>query len=268
MIFQFSAVKEYLRSYIEQLPKQGWGEVQRWANHLGVQASFVSQILSGAKSLNVDQALKLSSVLGLQESELDYFILLVEQERAGNHATKEYFAHKVQALKKESRSLHKRLQKDRALTDEEQSIFYSSWLYSATRMHCSLPGGRSLAELSETLKLSREETGKILAFLCETGLCQKKGNHYVVGFQKTHLEKSSPHIRKHWSNWHVKALGRMDDVQEHELIYSAPFTISEKDFDLFKEEITALLQKLVTRVEKTKPEKVALLNIDFLELKT
>lgn len=265
-IFTFDSAKDYLRHYIDTLPKKGWGQVQSWATHLGVQPSYVSQILSGLKTLNSDQAIQLSQVIGLSGIELDYFILLVEKEKAGHHLTKNYYETKMKSLKSDSKNLAKRLPQDKVLTAEQKSIFYSSWLYSAARMLCSLPGGQTLPSLTQKLDLEKEEAHTIVSFLCDTGLCEKKGTHYFVGARKTHLEKNSPHVRTHWLNWHLKAMQKFDNVQANEMIYSAPFTISEKDFEALHEELVKFIKNLSVRVENTEPEHVALLNIDFLRI--
>ena len=91
MVFEFDNSREFLRTYIDSLPKKGWGEIQRWADHLGLQASYISQVLAGTKTFNMDQGLKLAKHLGLKETELDYLMLVMEKERAASHETKKYF---------------------------------------------------------------------------------------------------------------------------------------------------------------------------------
>ena len=110
-VFTFSSSRDFLRAYIESLPKKGWGEIQRWADHLGVQTSYVSQVLSGMKTFNVEYSVRLAKHIGLSGLELDYFVLLIEKERAGSVEAQDYFDEKLQRLKKDSRNLAERVTK-------------------------------------------------------------------------------------------------------------------------------------------------------------
>lgn len=266
-IFDFEDTKEYLRAYLQALPRQGWGEVQRWADHLGVQGSFVSQVLSGKKTLNVDQGIRLADLLGLQNIEIDYFVTMIEQEKAGHHHAKKYFAEKLKTYKKDAKQLVKRVKQDKILSEEEKSIFYSSWVYSAARLFCSFPKGKTLPEICQRFEWTPLEAAEIMNFLCASGLCHKEGVIYTIGHQKTHLEKKSPHIRQHWINWHLKAIEQFDPTADEQLVYSAPFSISSKDFELIREELVQFIQGLSVKVGKTTPEDIAVLNLNLVKLK-
>lgn len=266
-IFTFSSSREYLRAYIDSLPKKGWGEIQRWSEQLGVQTSYISQVLSGSKNFNTEYALRLGKYIGLVGMELDFFILMIEKERAGTVEAQDYFASKMNAMKKDSRSLSNRVVKDRALTDEEMTIFYSSWMYSAIRLYCSVSGGRTIHQISEYFDVPKEECSQIMTFLVGSGFCTKKGEKYQMGTQKTHVDRKSPHVRRHWMNWHVKGLTRFENLDESELIYSAPFSISRKDFEILREDLAVFIKKFVEKVGNTEPEEVAFLNIDLLKVR-
>jgi uncharacterized protein (TIGR02147 family) len=266
MVFNFNDTPSFLKAYIESLPKKGWGEVQRWATHLDVQSSYVSQALTGKRSLNVDQGIKLAQVIGLKGLELDYFILLIEKEKAGATEAKNYFTFKLGAVKKEATNLAKIVPRDKTLSETEKSVFYSSWIYSAIRLFCSLGEGKSIEEITARFSMRKDEAAEALQFLTRTGLLILSKNLYNPGARKTHLERESPYLARHRMNWHVKALTQLDRVREEELVYSAPFSISQKDFDKLKRELAAFVKSFVERVEKTEVEKMALLNIDLLFL--
>ncbi len=266
-IFTFSSSRDFLRTYVDSLPKKGWGEIQRWAEHLSVQSPYISQVLAGNKHFNIEYAIRLAKHIGLQGLELDYFILLIESERAGSVEAKEYFQRKIQNLKKESRNISNRVTKDKTLSEEEKTIFYSSWMYSAIRMFCSIGSGKTLHQISEHFEISKETCASMLAFLVQSGFVIQKGEKYQMGAQKTHIEKTSPHVKRHWLNWHVHALTHFENVDESEMVYSAPFSISKEDFEHLQEELTAFIKKFVERVQNTEPQEIAFLNIDLLKLK-
>ena len=268
VVFKFDNSREFLRAYIDSLPKKGWGEIQRWAEHLDLQASYISQVLSGSKTFNMDQGFKLAKHLGLKELEVDFLMSLMEKERAGSHETKKYFDEKLKAIKAQSGDLSKRLPKDRVFTEVEKSVFYSSWHYSAIRLFCSLSGkGKKLDEIADRFKLKRSEAVQILDFLCESGLCILKNVLYFMGSQQTYLESTSPHIHRHRQNWRVKTLSQIETTQPDELVFSAPFSIGQKDFETLREELSVFLEGFFKRVKQTTPEEMAILNIDLMKFR-
>jgi len=267
-IFKFDNSREFLRAYIDSLPKKGWGEIQRWAEHLDLQASYISQVLSGSKTFNMDQGLKIAKHLGLIEIEIDFLMMLMEKERAGSHETKKYFDEKLKVIKSQSGDLSRRLPKDRVFSEVEKSVFYSSWHYSAIRLFCSLSGkGKNLEDITKRFNLKRIEALHVLDFLCDSGLCVKKGDSYFVGSQQTHLESSSPHIHRHRQNWRVKTLSQIETTQPEELVFSAPFSVSQADFEILREELSLFLEAFFRKVKQTDPEEMAVLNIDLMKLR-
>ncbi len=266
-IFLCSSSREFLRFYLDSLPRKGWGEIQKWADHLNVQSAYVSQVMSGHKQFNLEHAIRLAKYIGLQGADLDFFILLVEIERAGSLETREYFEKKIQIAKKESKTVFNRVAKDKVLSTEEQSIFYSSWIYSAIRLFCSMGSGKTLHQIAEHFEISKEACAGIVNFLLQSGLLIHKNDKYLLGAQKTHLEKSSPYVKRHWLNWHLQTLKRFDDLDDDEIVYSAPFSISKKDFEQLNEEIIIFVKSFLEKVQTTDPQEVAFLNIDLLRLK-
>ena len=97
-IYIFSDYRAYLRDYIQKLPKKGRGEVGQIARYLRIHSSLISQILSGSKDFSHEQAQDLTSYLGLNTLETDYFILLVQHSKAGTKKLKDYLKNKLGAL--------------------------------------------------------------------------------------------------------------------------------------------------------------------------
>ena len=61
----------------------------------------------------------------------------------------------------------------------------------------------------------------------------------------------------------IKAMEKHNNLLPEELMYTAPFTISNKDFEFLREEVIQLIQKLIATADKTKNERLACLNIDL-----
>lgn len=204
--------------------------------------------------------------LGLSTLEKDYFLELLRRERAGTVKLKKYHQEKIKELRKIALKLSERIDTERKLTEQEASIFYSSWMYSAVRLCCSIGEGQTLDEISEKLQLARSQVLTAIEFLREAGFVKQNGARFEIGSQYTHLGKGSPYLNRHHTNWRVKALQKIDHITDEELMYTAPFSISEKDFGVLREQMVGVIQEFLKTVKASQGETVACLNLDLLKL--
>ena len=266
-IFNFENYRFFLKKYLLSLSKKGRGEINRWAEHLRVNASLISQIMGGSKEFTIEQANALAEYLGLTPIEMDYFIILIQIERAGTHKLKKYFQQKAIEMRTRALEVSERVKKDRVLTDEEKSIFYSSWIYSAVRMFCSVNESQSIESIGDRFQIERERVIETVNFLVEAQLLIKEGIEYKIGPLSTHLERTSSHVLKHHSNWRVKAIQHSDFLTAKELMYTSPISLSREDFQIIREGLVQLIQQVVARVKESPAEDVACLNLDFFWVK-
>jgi len=263
-IFEFKDLKSYLKSYLTGLPKKGRGEVTRLAQHLGVSTTLVSHVLSGTKSFTPEQVQKLISYLGLIGLEADYLNYLIQFERAGTVELKNFWKSKLEKLKEQSLKIANRLKTEKILTDEKRAIFYSSPLYMMLRLYTSVgDDGKTLSELAQRFELPMTKCSEIMNFLVECGLCNEKNGRYTMGAKTLHLEKSSPHLLRFQSDWRMRALSRAEDLSDSELLFTAPVSLSRKDFEYLREETIAFVKRFLETVHASPAEDVACLNIDF-----
>ena len=263
-IFQCNDSKSFLRHYIDHLPKRGRGEVSRMARHLRISTTLVSQVLAGNKHFTPEQTQALTSYLGLSELEAEYFLFLVQSERAGSVALKQFWKTKLQSLREKSLHVANRVKISRTLSDSERALFYSSGLYSAIRLYTSTSeNGKSQEEIGRRFELTRAKTAEMVHFLLESGLCMEKNGKYFVGPQSTHLDASSPHLHRHHSNWRMRAIQQSEDLSSEELMYTAPVSLSKKDFQKLREEMVEFIKHFLDTVHASPAEEVACLNLDF-----
>jgi uncharacterized protein (TIGR02147 family) len=266
-LFEHTDYRAYLREFMASLPKKGHGAVNRMAEHLRVHPSFISQVLTGKRDLNVEQAQDLASFLGLVEIETDYLLLLVQTERAGTVKLKSYFRTKLEKTRTEAQKISHRIRHDRVLSETERAEFYSNWLYSAVRLFTSIEEGKTLEEICVRFAISRAKARTVLEFLTATRLCVEHGGKYRMGTQRTHLPGDSPLVQKHHTNWRLKAIQNSDETSEEELMFTAPLSISRKDFARLREQIMAMIKAASEQVAKTEAEEVACFNVDLFWVK-
>jgi uncharacterized protein (TIGR02147 family) len=264
-IFNFADYRLFLKNYLKEMPKSH-GALKAWAEHLKVHSTLISQVMMGKRDFTEEQALELCDFLGLSTLEKDYFLELLRLERAGTTKLKKYHHEKIRELSAKALKLSERIETERKLTEQESSIFYSSWMYSAVRLCCSIGEGQTIDEISEKLQIPRAQVLIVIEFLRKTDFVKQNGARFEIGSQYTHLGKGSPFLNRHHLNWRVKALQKIDHTTDEELIYTAPFSISEKDFAVLREQLVGVIQQFLKTVKSSEGETVALFTMDLLKL--
>lgn len=262
-IFEFIDYKKFLKSEIKKRPKHGRGEISRLAEFLNVNSTMVSQIITGEKNFTIEQAKKVAEFFILPKLETDYFLILVQIERAGTFDLKNYFREKRDEIKKESLKISKRVSNDKPLSDLERSVFYSSWVYSAVHLFCSVDEGQTLEQIIVRFDLSRLRAQEVLQFLLSSGLVINENGKYKMASKSTHVEKGSPFLIKHHANWRVTALQKSEDLAESELMYTGNISLSKSDFSKIREQLVATIQDVIKTVKASPAEDVANLSIDL-----
>lgn len=267
-LFEKSDYRSYLRSYLKGLPKNGRGELSKIAVHLRTNSTLLSQVLSGTRNFSAEQTLELSRYLGHSPLETDYFSLLVQIEKAGTHALREHLQAKLGELKGEALKLSKRIAHEKALTDQEKAVFYSSWVYSAVHLATSLKdAGVSPEIIAEKLSLGRSKVLEVLQFLVRAGLVLEKQGLYRMGVKSTFVARGSPHLLRHHSSWRVQAIARSEELREEELMYSGQLSLSVADFQRLREMLADFLGKANEIVRDSPAEELAALNIDLFRIR-
>ncbi len=265
-IFNYTNYKTFIREKVQNSPKKGRGQYRQLALHLHLNSTVVSQIFKGSRHLNPEQALQLCEHYGFSELETKYFVNMVNKERAGTEKLKAFYQREEKKMAQESKNIKSRIIEHKEISDEHKAIFYSNWYYSGLRLLTSIPQYQSVEEMSQHLQLPLALVQKVVNFLLETGLCVEINGKLSIGPQHTHLDAQSPLINNHRRNWRLKAVEQMTKSSDTNLFYSAPVTLSQKDFVHIQEEMVALIAKVIKRIEKSPEEQMACLNIDWFTL--
>ncbi len=268
-IFEHNDYRIYLKNYIKALPKKGRGELSKISKHLRVNTTLLSQIMSGSRDFSHEQTYSLSLYLAHTELETDYFSLLVQLNRAGTIELKKHIQKKIETIKTDALQLSKRISHEKKLTEQQRSVFYSSWIYSAVHLLTSTNDrGVTLDDVAKRFRFSKQKALQIIQFLLSTGICSELSGRYVMGVQSTYVEHGSPHLLKHHSNWRIKAIQRSESISEKELMYTGQFSLSQKDFEVLRERIAEFLKEANLMVKESKAEDLACLNIDWFQIES
>lgn len=255
------------RTYVRAWAKsRGRGEFRRIAQTLGIHTTLVSQVFSGKKCFTEEQASALCSYMSLSPLETDYFLKLVQIERAGSVSLKEVFQRHLKQIREQANEIKNRVPEYKELTKEDRALFYSSWHYAVVRLLTSVEDFQTIESIASYLKLPVSRVTEILDFLVSRSLCKKQGGVYVRTNQNTHVEARSPLAIRHHQNWRLKSAEMQEKMGPSELAFTAPVAIAKKDREKVRAILLETIGEISKLVEDSPSEEIGYLGIDWLKI--
>lgn len=148
--------KTYRDFLAKELDSEHFGRGARaeLAEYLGVQNSFISQVLSGKQNFTLEQTIRLAQFLSLKDPERDFLLLLVSKERSGSQELKEYYQHQIKRRLESKNEVQNRVSREvRKIGEQELTEYYGSWHTPAIHMLLKNSKIRDLNEISRLLSL-------------------------------------------------------------------------------------------------------------------
>lgn len=267
-IYLYESYKDYVNDRLEGMPRRGRGVFAKMASAAQTYSSSISQVFRGDKHLTLEQAAAVADFLSLSDNETRYFLLLVQHARAGSPRLSRLLERELAAIRERENALETRLPAEGRIGDAEAATFYSDWAYSAVRQLSFLPGTQALDAMADRLRLPREKVQEVLNFLLETGLCVEKKGRIQPGPKHTHLPATSRWISRHHANWRLMAMEKHPILSRgSELAYSSPVTLSRRDVLRVRELLAELCEDVRSVVDRSKPEALYCLNLDWFEVR-
>lgn len=265
-IFSHSQTQKLLKAFITSKPQKGRGLVKKLAEVLNISSPQVSQFLSGIKTVTMDQAYLIGRHFSWTELEMEYWLTLVDYERASNHEVKNHFNKKLAKIRQDSLNISKVVREATELSDQDKGRFYSSWIYSALRLFCSLGDqGKTPEEIYRAFaEFAPTELNEVIEFLLQRQLLKRNGSRYEMGQQRTFVPKGSPFLKQHQTNWRLRAVERAGFITDEEMMFTAPLSISEAGFKNVRRQLQDLIKNISDNlVSYGDAERVVCLNIDL-----
>lgn len=264
-IFEFSHYRPFLRARLEAAGSRG--SKASIAQAMGVQATYVSQVLQENAHLSLEQAEAANSFLKHTTQEAHFFLLLVQKDRAGTKTLRDYFQKQMDELLKARMVLTERLGKSQQLEEKDRSWYYASWIPSAVHIATTIPTLRTIDSLSSALQLPSEKILETLEHLERVGLVRKEGVEFHPGVQQIRLGNDSHHILKHHTNWRLQAMNSLEREKLNELHYSGVVSLSAQDVVRVKDLLLESIKNNINIIKESKEEELYCLTMDFFDLK-
>lgn len=265
-LFEFTDYKAYLRA------RTGAGSARKGiksalAKALNVQPTYISQILHGHAHLSLEQAEALNGFFGHSKEEGDFFYLLLLKDRAGTKTLAHHFQEQLDAILKRRLIVVQRLGERKTLAGEQQSIYYSSWLYAAVHMAVTIPELQTREAIAEHLRVSIRKVSEALEFLINAGLITQEGDRFTTSSLQLRLGNDSHNILKHHANWRTQAIESLDREDLADLHYSGVVTLSRSDMTKIKNLLLDAIKDAQKVIQHSKEEEICALNVDLFSLR-
>lgn len=265
-IFEYNYYKKFINDYIKAQPKRGYGLKRAFADAAGCQVGYISQIFNGENHLSGEQAESIARFIGLNESELDYFLTLILKDRAGSVQLKNFYLNALKEKQESHANLRNRMKITESLSIEDQAIYYSKWYFGAIHMLVTIPEYRTSDAIASYLNLPIKKVREAIDFLTSRSFLVLEKNEYIVKSPFLHLEKGSPLLISHHTNWRVQAIQSIANEREFDIHFSSCITLSDEDIKKIRTKISNYIEELSILIKPSKEERIYCLNVDFFEV--
>lgn len=265
-IFEFKDYKKFLQAYEESRKAFQRGFRTKLAEVIGCQNGYITQVMNGEAHFSLEQGMRVAKFLQLGDNERKFLLLLIEFSRAGTKELRDHFADEITTLREKYLNIKEHVGTSRVLSEKEQSVYYSSWHYLAVHMLITLPGYDDPKSIAHALRLTDTAITQVLVFLTQTGIIEEVKGKLRAGVTQVHLNRESPLIRQHHTNWRIAAIQSLATDSKTNVHYSTVSTLSKEDAEKLRLEMVKFIEKYVETIAPSKEETIVGFNLDFYSL--
>lgn len=262
--YSYNDYRAYLKAAIAAR-KESWGLVTRLAQAASCQRPYLSKVLKGEAQLTPAQAYGIAKFLKLSADATEYFLLLLELERAGTKEYREHVEQKLRRSKREHEDISRRVNREMRTLDMGELSYYSSWQWSAVHILVSIPEYRTVDKIASRLELPKELVKSILYQLEQRNRVVQKGSEWFFAGQEEHISKNSPLVSLHHGNWRARAILDSQMPARDSLHYTAIQSVSRSDYQRIKDLFLELIEKSSQIAGPSKEEELVCMMCDVFK---
>ena len=262
-IYRFNNYRDLIKSWGQTELRPGFRS--RLAKVTSSSPSWITKVLDGRVHLTPDQAMAIAERFHLEDNEADYFLLLVDLERAGTVALKKRLQKKLETLTKESRNFTTDIKSQADLTEENALQYYSSWRYAAIHVACMIVPS-TVEELQAKLRLPHAAVSKALRQLRDMGLVVTHGMQWRALEISVHLPLHHPHVNASHANWRNRTIQFLQEGEKEGLHYSAVHCLSREDAEKIHLQLKEAVLQAREVIRKSPSETLSVFCVDWYGL--
>jgi uncharacterized protein (TIGR02147 family) len=251
------------RLLAQEIPSRG--AQSRLADFIVCQQAYISRVIGGDAELSQEQAIAACEFFKLDSLETEFFLHLLNYNRAGSAHLRSFYKKKLDAVINKKLQISERVVAE-TLHKADQVKYYSDWITSAVHVVTGIEKFRSVKAISGRLRILEERVLRSLEFLENSGLITKNKGNYAIKNPSLHLPKSSELLKTHHANWRIKAIEKLAEESESGFNYTSVLTCSEKDSVKIREIMLEATQKIRSIITSSGDEQIYCMNLDFFEV--
>ncbi len=259
--------RSYLKDKLKSIRQSHQLTQKDFAKHIVCQPAYVSRILKGQADLSLEQADATTEFLQLSDQKSEYFMLLVQYERAGRARYKDKLKKKLDIIKRKALNADQTFKASKSLSQDISSTYYSDWYYAAIHLMLTIPQIRTPKKIAAYLGLSVETVESVLDFLHKAKIVTKIGGEYLQNTDSFYLKKDSLMSQTAHRYWRLLELNSLIQPKEDDFHFSSIVTMSKKDVPLLKQKILDCIEGFRSVIKDSKEEDMFCYTFDLFSLK-
>ena len=264
-VYNFDDYRKYIEAVVKER-KNAWGIWSQIAKAAGCQSTYLTQSMKGRAELTADHVIGIAEFFELSSDETQFFILILDYGRAATKKLKDFLYEKIRKTKKDQEDLAKRINQPRLDVGEKETLYYSSWYWSAIHVMLSIPIYKTTAKISERLQLPLEQTKFVLTQMKVYGLVKQERDHWTLAAGDIHIPKHSPLIGMHHQNWRTRAVMDSTNPFSDGLHFTGVHSMSFQDAAKIKSLLLDLVDKNKRIIAPSPEEEAFCINLDFFKI--
>lgn len=264
-VFDYQDYRKFLKDIIDLRDGQGRGFRSYLSQQIGVQRTFISQVLNGDAHFNLEHGEAVGRTLSLSDEEIDFFLLLISFARAGTFQLRDRLQNQINAIRDSRMAVRTRFKEKDALSSKDKLEYYSSWLYGAIRVLLTIPQFQTRESVERYFSLPREQVSQAIEFLVSRKLVIEKDGELTPTEKHMFLNEDSKLVTKHHTNWRMRAIQSLDFERRTDLHFSAVNSLSREDVQKIRENLMKTIEEIRKTVRDSKEECLYSLCVDFFE---
>lgn len=266
-LYEYQDYRLYLRDKLQRLSLRG--AQSKLAEAIRCQPTYVTLVLQEKSHLSQEQAMLASEFLGHSDLETEYFLTLLQWDRAGSDKLKSFYLGKLKELKSQSGKIGRRIKPQRTLSAEHQALYYSSWAFAAIHMAVTISELQDRHQIAKQLNLPVKNVTRVLDGLLEMRLISNDGGRLKPAEKEIWIGGESFNKIQHHTNWRNRAIASLDSESENELHYSAVVTLSQSDLPRVREVLLNAIKQNVEIIKSSKSEdELFCFTLDLFDLRS
>lgn len=263
--FEFRHYKDFLRSKLRSPGKRG--ALSQAAKALNCQRSYLSRVMNSKIQLTPDHAYLLARHWQLAPPESEYFLTMVDEERAASREFRAYLAQRLEALLRSHESLGTRMERSKPVLAVEQEIaYFSAWHWSAIHFLTSIPAFQTADQIAIRLCLAKPLVEHCLRMLADWGLVRANGPTWEYLSGEFHLPKDSPLVCQYHGNWRSRALLDAQIPHTNGIHYTNVQTLAINDVPALRALALEFIEKCKLLTRPSRPEEAVAITLDVFHL--